>query len=77
MVQRELARVVGDDAAGVDDDALNFGALPVVAPPGDVVLVRILLGDVGLSPAVGAPVPRLLAAGRVLAQSRGPAARPA
>ena len=29
MVQREIARVVGDDTAGVDDDGLRARALPV------------------------------------------------
>jgi len=57
MVQRELARVVGDDAAGVDDDGLDLGPLPVGAPPADVVADGIFLGDVGLAPAVGAAVP--------------------
>ena len=58
MVQRELARVVGDDAAGVDDDGLDLRALPVRAPPGDVVADGILLGDVGLAPEIGAAIPR-------------------
>ena len=29
MVQRKLARIVGDDATGVDDDGLGLRALPV------------------------------------------------
>ena len=57
VVQRVLAGIVGDDAAGVDDDALHLGLLPVAAPPGDVVADRVALGDVGLSPAVAAAVP--------------------
>src|SRR6185436_2605374 len=57
MVQREPARVVGDDAAGVDDDGLDLGPLPVGAPPADVVADGIFLGDVGLAPAVGTAVP--------------------
>ena len=57
VMERELARVVGDDAAGIDDDALDARALPIVAPPGDVVVVGIALGDVGLAPAADAAVP--------------------
>ena len=37
VVQRELARVVGEDAPGVDDDALDLRAFPMLPPPGDVV----------------------------------------
>ena len=59
VLQRELAGIVGHDAAGVDDDAFHRGALPIVAPPGDVVLHGVDLGDVGLSPAIRAQVPRL------------------
>ena len=53
-----LARVVGDDAAGVDDHGLDLRALPLRAPPGDVVADGILLRDVGLAPEVGAAIPR-------------------
>ena len=58
MMQRKLARIIGDDPAGVDDHALHRGALPVLAPPGNVVARRIDLGDVGLPPAIGATIPR-------------------
>src|SRR5258708_24775143 len=58
MVKREFARVVGNDAAGVEDDALDQGALPELAPPGDVIADGIVLGDVGLAPAGDAAVPR-------------------
>ena len=58
MVQRELAGVVGHDPAGVDDHALDPRALPVLPPPGDVVSGRVALGDVGLSPAEHAAIPR-------------------
>ena len=57
MVQRILARVVGDDAAGVDDNGLDLRALPLGAPPGDVIADRILFRDVGLAPQVGAAIP--------------------
>ena len=44
---------VGDEilAAGVDDDALGVGALPVLAPPGNVVACGIDFRDVRLAPA--------------------------
>src|SRR5256885_17075268 len=48
-VQRILTGVIGDDAASVDDDALNASAFPVIAPPGDVVTSDIEFGDVGLA----------------------------
>jgi hypothetical protein len=57
VVQRKPARIVGDDAAGVDDDRLHRRALPLPAPPRDVVADRIFLGDVRLSPAEGAAIP--------------------
>ena len=66
MVQRELARVVGDDAAGVDDNGLDLRALPLRAPPGDVVADWILLRDVGLAPEVGAAIPGASAPERAL-----------
>ena len=66
IVQRELARVVGDDAAGIDDDALDLRPLPVLPPPGDVVAGRVDLGDVRLRPAVRAPIPRDRGNGTVL-----------
>ena len=62
-VQRILAGVVGDDAAGVDDDALNSGPLPIVAPERDVVPLRVALSDVSLPPTQGSPEPRLPALG--------------
>ena len=66
MMQREFAGIVSYDAAGVNDDALYFGALPVLPPPRDIILIRILFRDVGLSPAISPQIPRLLAAGRCL-----------
>ncbi len=57
VLQRVLAGVVGDNAAGIDDHGLNLCALPVLAPPGDVVAHRVLFGDVGLAPSIGAPIP--------------------
>src|SRR2546423_8139894 len=57
MVQRKLARIVGDDAAGIDDDAVEGRALPIFTPPGDVVTGGIAFGDVGLSPSCSAAVP--------------------
>ena len=58
VLQREPAWVVGDDAPGVDDQGLDLGALPVTAPPGDVVALGVLFGDVRLAPEIRAPVPR-------------------
>ncbi len=57
VVEGEFGGVVGDDSAGVDDDALRAGALPVLPPPGDVVGGAVGFGDVGLSPAEGALMP--------------------
>ena len=59
VLERELGGVVGDDAAGVDDDALHARAAPVIEPEGEVVSGRVDLGDVGLAPAEGAAIPRL------------------
>src|ERR1019366_8621203 len=58
IMQRELARIIRNDAAGIEDDALNLRALPVLPPPGDVILLRVNLRDVRLSPAQGAAIPR-------------------
>ena len=58
VLQRELAGIVGDDAAGIDDDALHLRPFPVLPPPGDVVARRVDLGDVRLPPAVRPPIPR-------------------
>jgi hypothetical protein len=57
-VQRVATGVVGDDAAGVDDNALHACAPPMLAPPSRVVAGRVDLGEVGLRPTVRAPVPR-------------------
>jgi hypothetical protein len=75
MVERELARIIRDDSAGVDDDRLHFGAFPEASPPLDVITNGVFLGDVGLPPSIGSPVPgkslsRLLR-GRVERQPRG------
>jgi hypothetical protein len=58
MVQWELAGIVNYDTAGVNDDALYARALPILAPPRDVISHRIAFRDVGLSPAAGPPEPR-------------------
>ena len=60
-MQRELAGIVGEDAAGVDDDALGLGPFPMLPPPGDVVASRVDLGDVGLAPAIRAAIPGTVA----------------
>ena len=57
MMQRKLARVIGDDPTRVDDDGLCPRAFPVVPPPRNVVPRGILFGDVRLAPQVGTPVP--------------------
>ena len=57
MLQRELTRIVRNNSAGIDDDALNFGTLPVFAPPADVIARRVGFGDVGLPPPEHAAVP--------------------
>ena len=51
MVKRELAGVVGHDAARVEDDPLHSCFSPVAPPPHDVVARRVDLGDIGLPPA--------------------------
>ena len=56
-MEGKLAGVVGDNAAGIDNESLHLGALPLLPPPGDVVANRVLLGDVRLTPTDGAPVP--------------------
>ena len=61
-MQRKLAGIIGNNAAGIDDDALNLRAFPVLPPPGDVVSLRVNLRDVRLSPAQGAAIPREQAA---------------
>ncbi len=63
MVQWELARVVGHNSAGVDDDALHSGAFPILAPPRDVVRRRIVLGDIGLAPPQRVSIPGARAGG--------------
>jgi len=57
VVEGKFGGIVGDDAAGVDDDAVDFGAFPVFAPQGDVVANNVVFSDVGLAPANGAAVP--------------------
>jgi hypothetical protein len=49
---------------------LHLRPLPVAAPPVDVVAHRILLGDVGLAPQIGAPVPRQRRAGTLCGRGR-------
>src|SRR5258708_1213612 len=57
MMERKFARIIRDDAAGVDDDTLRRCALPLFTPPGDVVANGIFLRDVGLAPADGFAIP--------------------
>ena len=57
MVERELAGVVGHDAAGVEDHPLDPRVSPVAPPPRDVVARRVDLGDIGLAPAQGSAIP--------------------
>ena len=58
-VKWNLCRIIRNDAARVDDDALGVGALPLFAPPGDVVAGHVDFGDVRLHPADGAAEPGL------------------
>ena len=57
VMQGEFAGVIGDDPACIDDDALHRGPFPVIPPPRNVVLDRILFGNVSLPPTKGAQVP--------------------
>src|SRR5215472_11945817 len=59
MLERIFARIIGDDSTSIDDDALHLGALPEFAPPGNVVSIRVFLRDIGLTPAIRPPVPRI------------------
>src|SRR5690606_9221259 len=61
MVIFEFRGVIGDDAAGVDDDALHAGFAPMVPPPGGVIAFGIALHQIGLPPAQRRLVPRLCA----------------
>ena len=63
VLKRVLARIIGDDTAGIDDHALHLGALPEFAPPGNVITLRIFLRDIGLAPAICAPIPRISGGG--------------
>ena len=56
-VQRIFAGIISDDAASVDDDALDACALPIIAPPWDIIAGNVEFGDVGLAPAQAAAVP--------------------
>ena len=58
MVQRELARIIGNDASGVYDHALHRRAFPEFPPPFDVVSGGIALRDIGLAPPDGPAIPR-------------------
>ncbi len=46
------------NAAGVDDDALGVGAVPVLSPPADVISGRVEFRDVRLHPSERATEPR-------------------
>lgn len=61
-MQRKLAGIISDDAAGIDDDALGLRALPALPPPGEVISLRVNFRDVRLSPAQRAAIPRKRAA---------------
>src|SRR5664280_2797265 len=57
VVQWKFAGITGVNAARIDKHALDSRASPMLAPPGDVVALRIDLCDVRLSPTQGAFVP--------------------
>ena len=57
-LEGNLRRIERHDAAGVGHDALRAGALPLLAPPRDIIAGRIELRDVGQHPARRPPVPR-------------------
>ena len=56
-VQGIFGGIVSNDAAGIDDDALDACALPIIAPPWDIIAGNVEFGDVGLSPAQATAVP--------------------
>ena len=59
VLQREAAGVVGDDAARVDDDALDVVLTPILLPEADVADLGVDLRQVGLAPAVRRFIPFL------------------
>src|SRR5689334_10267157 len=59
MLQRVLAGIICHDPAGIDDDSLYLGALPEIAPPGDVISHGIFFRDIGLAPAARPAIPGL------------------
>src|SRR5215831_13187161 len=50
VLERVLAGVVGNDASRVNNDSLDPGAFPMLAPPEDIVITSICLCDIGLAP---------------------------
>ena len=59
VLQREAAGVVGDNAARVDDDALDVVLTPILLPEFDVADLGVNLRQVGLAPAVRRFIPFL------------------
>ncbi len=59
VLQRKAAGIIGDDAARIDDDALNVVFEPVPLPEIDVAAGGVDLGQVGLAPAVRRFIPFL------------------
>src|SRR5437762_280644 len=57
-VKRELARIIREDATGINEDAMHSSPFPIVAPPGNVVTRRVGFGDVCLTPTESAVIPR-------------------
>src|ERR1051326_3562219 len=57
MMKWKFARIIGYDAAGIDDYALHAGALPIFAPPRDVIAGRGALCNICLAPAIDAAIP--------------------
>src|SRR6267142_5919626 len=56
-MQRILTGIIRDDAAGVDDNALDASSFPIIAPPWNVIAGNIEFGNVRLPPAQAAAIP--------------------
>ncbi len=55
--RRSGASVDPERAAGIDNDALHPCALPIVAPPVNVITGRVNFRNIGLAPPIGFAIP--------------------